>query len=216
MKHAASQVFAFFPRISLKLRLMHNWQSAFPKTIETLIKQGLGKIVEGFEYELNFQQLRLDLRWFPVFLKMQNCPARILELAEFEYLRAQVKTQDLGRPRLEEGLLAVNPSAQFMEVRHHLPEINRAPGLFCLVKEGGRSFEMELSLPQALLLDLLREDRKYTAEQLLDQAQLHEVKIPLSLQEWRQTLMSLLETGVILQSEASAHRLQPRLSPFSH
>ena len=49
------------------------WRGAFTKTIEALAKQGLGDLVGSFEYELEVQQLRLDLRWFPVFLKMQNC-----------------------------------------------------------------------------------------------------------------------------------------------
>ena len=178
---------------------MANWQVAFPKTIETLQRLGFASLVHSFEYELQFQQLRLDLRWFPVFLKMQNCPARLLELAEFEYLRAYVYSNDLGTPRVDAGLLALNPGAQFMEVNQNLPEINRERGLYCFIKEGSRFFEMQLSLAQALLLDLLREDRKYTVDQLLDQAELHQVKLPLTREEWRRTLASLEEKAVIVR-----------------
>lgn len=177
---------------------MASWRTAFSKTIETLERQGYGALTESFEYEMQFQQLRLDLRWFPVFLKMQNCPQRLLELAEFEYLRAQVYSSDMGRPRTEPGLVALNPSAQFMEVHEALPELGREPGLYCLVKDGARFFEMELSLPQALLLDLLREDRKFTPEQLVAQAEIHPVKLPLGREDWIRTLETLIERGVVL------------------
>jgi hypothetical protein len=185
---------------------MATWRAAFSKTLEALEKQGLGSLIRSFEFELQFQQLRLDLRWFPVFLKMQNCPRRLLELAEFEFLRSQVYTNEMGRPRLEPGLLALNPSAQFLEVHEPLPEIGRGPGLYCLVKEGGRFFEMELSLAQALLLDLLREDRKYSPEQLLQQAELHEVKLGLTREEWQRTLSSLIERGVIISGQEMARQ----------
>lgn len=185
---------------------MTSWQGAFSKTIEALEKQGLGDLAGSFEYELQVQQLRLDLRWFPVFLKMQNCPQRLQELAEFEYLRAQAYTIDLGRPRVEPGLLALNPHAQFIEVHENLPEIGRGPGLYCLIKSGHRFFEMELSLPQALLLDLLREDRKYSREQLFEMADLHDVKLGLSREQWEQTLATLIDREVIVVGQVSSLR----------
>lgn len=188
---------------------MVTWQSAFPKTIEALEKQGLATYVHSFEFELQVQQLRLDLRWFPVFLKMQNAPRRLLELAEFEYLRSLVYSSDFGRPVLDAGLLGLNPSAQFLEVHQPLPEINRGPGLYCLVKDGSRFFEMELSLAQALLLDLLREDRKYSLDQLLDQAELHEVKLRLSREDWQRTLGTLLERGVIVRGAERSSEIAP-------
>lgn len=186
---------------------MADWRGAFSKTIEALHKHGLESYVSGFEYELHFHQLRLDLRWFPVFLKMQNCPARLLSLAEFEYLRAQVYGTEMGAPRIDQGLLALNPSAQFMEVHESLPELGRGPGLYCMVRANGRFFEMELSLPQALLLDLLREDRKFTREQLLKQAEIHEVRLPLSREEWSRTLTTLIERGVIAQGQPAAEEV---------
>lgn len=180
---------------------MATWQTAFPKTIETLNRQGLVRYVKGFEFELESLHLSLDLRWFPVFLKMQNCPRRLLALAEFEYLRAQVYTSELGRPKLEIGIVSLNPSAQFIEVQDQLPEIGRGPGLYCLVKSNSRFFEMELSLPQALLLDLLKEDRKFTEEQLFEMANLHDVKLGLSKSHWIETLESLIDRGVVLIGE---------------
>ncbi|MBX2996746.1 MAG: hypothetical protein KF681_18150 [Bdellovibrionaceae bacterium] len=182
------------------------WRGAFPKTIEALGKQNLSAMIESFEFELEVQQLRLDLRWFPVFLKMQNCPRRILELAEFEYLRTQAYAMDMGRPRLDPGMIALNPQAQFVEVHEDLPEIGRGPGLYCLVKSGARFFEMELSLAQALLLDLLREDRKYSSQQLFDMAEIHEVKLGLSRDQWASTLQTLLDRDVVVVGgQASAH-----------
>ena len=174
------------------------WRGAFTKTIEALAKQGLGDLVGSFEYELEVQQLRLDLRWFPVFLKMQNCPRRVQELAEFEYLRAQAYAMDMGPPRLDPGLITLNPQAQFVEVHEDLYEIGRGPGLYCMVKSGSRFFEMELSLQQALLLDLLREDRKYSREQLFDMAEIHEVKLGLSREQWAATLQTLLDRDVVV------------------
>ena len=178
---------------------MANWQVAFPKTIETLSRLGFASLVESFEFELQFQQLRLDLRWFPVFLKMQNCPARLQELAEFEYLRAHVYSAEMGAPKVDPGLLALNPGAQFLEVNQGLPELNREKGLYCFIKEGSRFFEMQLSLAQALLLDLLKEDRKFSVDQLLEQAELHQVKLNLNREEWRRVLASLEERAIIVR-----------------
>lgn len=183
---------------------MDLWQNAFPKTLEALDKQGLSSYVQGFEFELKSLNLSADLRWFPVFLKMQNCPRRLLELAEFEYLRAQVYQFDYGPIKLDVNLVGLNPHAQFIEVNEDLPELGRAPGLYCLVKAGARFFEMELSLPQALILDLLKEDRKYSIDQLIDMAVIHQVKLGLSKEAWMSTISSLIERGVILKGEPTS------------
>jgi hypothetical protein len=182
------------------------WKSAFSKTIEALTKSGLARFVDGFEYEIKANNLSADLRWFPVFLKMQSAPARLLEMAEFEYLRCQAFSADFGLPVLEYGVLALNPSAQFLEVRHQLSELQREPGLYCFVKSRGRFFEMQLSLEQALLLDLLHQERKYTRQQIVAEALEHPMKIKTDKSEWDQILASLIERGVVMISE-SADRL---------
>lgn len=175
----------------------------FPKTLEILGEHKLNYLTDEFFVELKDQVSSVlvanDSRWFPAFLKIRGMSDEILEVAEFEYLRYLVRTQDFGRPCSEAGLIKLNSSIQFIHLKRHQPKIQRQDGLYCFYKNGTSFVELRLGLDQALVLDLLQEGRKFSFSQLLDQASLNDHGIQRSKTEWETTILELIRLGVLIE-----------------
>lgn len=143
-------------------------------------------------------------RWFPAFLKIKSCPTYWLEIAEFEYLHFAARNVDFGAPRAFPKRVCLHPSAQFVELRHDHPELSRNRGLYCFVKKGPRFFELQLSLHQALILDLVQQDLVTSSEGLLGQAEDQMSNIApasqLTLPHWRELIDQLVEIGILVNT----------------
>jgi len=137
-------------------------------------------------------------RWFPVFLKFQGVRPEVLEVAEFEYLRHLVRGWENGALILDEGQLRINPSVQFVELHHFQPKLHRESGLYCFFQVEDDLCEYRLNLKQALIIDLLQDERKYSLEQLALQAIGHRMGASQNLQAWKDTILEMLDLGILV------------------
>ncbi len=191
-----------------------NWQEIFPRSVEFLNQRGQSNLLVEFETELEAQTFVAAssngvwpfyerARWFPAFLKIKSCPTYWLEIAEFEYLQFAAKNVDFGSPNPFPKRLCLHPSAQFVELRHDHSELNRTRGLYCFVKRVSRFFELQLSLHQALILDLVQQDFVQTKEALLSQVEDQMANISpsaqMSLSHWREIFDQLVEIGILVE-----------------
>lgn len=174
----------------------------FPKTLEILGENKLNHLTDEFFTELKDQVSSVlvanDSRWFPAFLKIRGMADEILEVAEFEYLRYLVRTQDFGMPVIEAGLIKLNSSIQFIQLKRNQPKIQRQDGLYCFFKKSSSFVELKLGLDQALILDILQEERKFNFSQLKNQAVLNDHGIRRTEKEWENTILELIRLGVLI------------------
>lgn len=189
--------------------------------MEFLSQRGQANLLVEFETELDAQTLirgssesesaeELTLRdlarWFPAFLKIKSCPTYWLELAEFEYLQFAARNLDFGHPKLFQGRPVLHPSAQFVELRHDHSELNRGRGLYCFVKKGTRFFELQLSLRQALVLDLVQQGLVVSVEHLMEMADESisriEPNVHISSTQWLEIIDQLVEIGILVTEDS--------------
>jgi hypothetical protein len=179
--------------------------SVFPKTLEILHEKRISYLQEQFGKTVA-EQLMLPpsadtSRWFPVFLKFQGVRPEVLEVAEFEYLRHSVKTIDMGGVHTDTGQLTLNPSLQFVELHHEQPKLNRSPGLYCFFKNQESFLEFKLGIAQALIVDLLQEERKYRFDQLVQMAMTHQLGATKTSQAWEKIIDEMLHLGILITRE---------------
>lgn len=174
----------------------------FPKTSELLDEARARHLKEHFQFAAKKDLLVLtdkdQSRWFPVFLKLQGVMQKILEVAEFEYIQHSVRSSEMGEPLLEPGLVKINPSVQFVELHHDQPKLGRLVGLYCFFKKSGAFYELQLALPQALILDLLQEGRKFTLQQLGAMAGEYKIGPQKSQNEWQEIIAHMIQIGLLV------------------
>lgn len=176
--------------------------SVFPKTIELLEEARAPHLKDQFQVTVKKDLLVLadkdKSRWFPVFLKLQGVVQKILEVAEFEYIKHLVRTGEMFHPQIEPGLVKMNTSVQFVELHHDQPKLGRLVGLYCFFKKAGAFYEIQLSLHQAVIFDLLQEERKYSVSQLVHMAELNTIVPKLSKNEWEKTIQNMIQMGLLI------------------
>jgi hypothetical protein len=177
-------------------------QAIFPKTLELLDESNSLHLREQFGVTATRDLLILSdkdqSRWFPVFLKLQGTRQQILEVAEFEYLKHTVRSLDFCDPIDEAGIIKLNPSVQFVELHYDQPKLGRLSGLYCFFKKTGGFFEFQLGIRQALVLDILQQERKYTVPQLIDMARLHKMGAGHSIEEWKDIVEDMISIGLLV------------------
>ena len=176
-------------------------RSVFPKTLELLEEKRIAYLREQFGKTLK-DDLMITLtvdtsRWFPVFLKFQGVRSDVLEVAEFEYLRHTVKTVNMGKTKADPEEIKINPSIQFIELHHDQPKLSRTTGLYCFFKMGEAFCEFKLGISEALILDLLHQERKYNFAQLALAAIEHKQGMARPLGEWENTISDMLRIGIL-------------------
>lgn len=140
-------------------------------------------------------------RYFVGFLR-QKFPGQseILELAHWEWVRAWIETQPFSSEASEEGVLSLNPSLQVVILSVDNSLLQRKKGLYAFVycEDLGSIEERPLDIVEALFIDLLQEDRKYSASQLVERATLSlQGKQPLSDVELNSKLLTLIAAEII-------------------
>lgn len=189
-------------------------RTIFPKTLELLQDNSFVHIPEQFgrtvREELALPPAEDSSRWFPVFLKVRLVPQKILEVAEFEYLRHLVLSESFIEPKPMAGnaapapevsldlTVSLNASLQFVELHHSQRKLSRDSGLYCFFKCQGRFMEYQLGLAQALLVDLLHEERSYTARQLAESANQHPLGVAIPGAEWQEKISELIRLGILV------------------
>lgn len=177
--------------------------SVFPKTIEILQEKRISYLKEQFGKTLKEELLLAaaydQSRWFPVFLKFQGVRPEILEVAEFEYLRHSAKDSHQGLTKSEIGEVKLNSSLQFAELHFDQPRLGRTRGLYCFFKNSKGFFEFQMGILQALIVDLLHEERKYSLDQLADVASQHKMGSSQGKEEWVQIIHEMVQLGILFR-----------------
>jgi len=206
--------------------VVQSWQEIFPRSVEFLNQKGQSSLLVEFESELDSQNLfasvvepelisqdwtfREQARWFPAFLKIKSCPTYWLEIAEFEYLQFAAKNLDFGSPAFGARHVSLHPSAQFVELRHDHAELNRGRGLYCFVRKGAKFFELQLSIYQALILDLVQQGLVLSVDHLVSLSRHHfESMENRSLNQpadWRELVDQLGELGILVRPDQAHFR----------
>lgn len=200
-----------------------SWQDVFPRSVEFLNQRGQSGLLVEFETELDAQSLLKEIegsadnsswtvrekaRWFPAFLKIKSCPTYWLEIAEYEYLQFAARNLDFGSPQLFESRPVLHPSAKFVELRHDHSELNRNRGLYCFVKRGTRFLEIQLSLRQALILDLVQQGLTVSVENLIEIAEDSLARIEpdaeVTMGQWMELVDQLSEIGILVTGQATS------------
>lgn len=162
-----------------------------------------GKIGDQYlqELERNTWLLQDHWRYFVGFLR-QKFPENksLLEVAQWEWIQAWLEVQPLDLPKCDSQVVFLNPSFHAVTLVEDNSWLQRERGVYGFVysEKRGAIVEKKLDVAEALLLDLLQEDRKFTKRQMLDMADLSgESVTQLSSQDWENKFLFLLKDDII-------------------
>ena len=163
------------------------------------------KVCDTYLQEMDWSSWLLQDHWryFVGYLR-QRFPQhkQLVDLAYWEWVTAWLEMQPFDvRPPNEEGIVGTNPSLQIVPVLENNEILQRDKGMYAFVDCSSQNtvLETRLSPEEALLIDLLQEDRKYTEAQLIEQAMLsEEISQQLTQDQWMATLANLKDHSILL------------------
>lgn len=140
-------------------------------------------------------------RYFVGFLR-QKFPGQtdLLELAHWEWVQAWLEVQPFDGEASEPGVLTLNPSLQVVRLTRENLSLARDKGIYAFIysETKARVLEKPLDVIDAVLIDLLQEDCKYSRKQLLEMAVLSLIEAPLpSAEQIEKRFLSLVEADII-------------------
>lgn len=173
----------------------------FPQTLKSLREQKLDSVLTDFSrFCTNDLTHTSDAKgWLPVFLKAQGLSVEVAEICHFEWLQFCCVSQDWGMPKLDQGQIGVLPGLQFINLDKSAKSLSHPPGPVVIYSDNGKAKSRPLAAAEALLLDVLSEDRKFTQKQLIEFLQMEGKEIP-SLQktDWETLITKLLEEKLLI------------------
>lgn len=194
-------------QIGERLDLPFEQQKIFSK-IFPLTEKALGfsatKVRNHYLQDLEWSSWLLQDQWryFVGFLR-QRFPQQlqIVDLAYWEWVHAWLEMQPFElNIKKEPGILALNPTLQIVPLLETNMVLEKSKGMYCFIfsPNDNRVVEKPLEAAEALLLDLLQEDRKYNPEQLVEMALLsEEMGVQLCKEAWQNTLHSMLVAEIL-------------------
>lgn len=183
--------------------LLEDFRKQFPQTSEYL-KHNLKEVLGDYLKEIPWQGplLTAHFKYFPVFLKRKIQDSRLYLIMQKEWLWSYLNFADFGFPPPEAGRILVNPSLQSLYVGAEVGEVRMTPGLWLVYYDYSqrkvRDYKMDIW--DAVVVDVLQEDRKYSLEQLVDQVLVMESVNTLTREEWRKKFFYLRDQGILLES----------------
>ena len=180
-------------------------ERVYPTTVRSLRRADQEDLIHQFE---NFLQVDLSgvaepARWLPLYLKSRSVPGRILQASEWEWAHFVCQVVDYGKRPLDIGQIHINVSMQFIELHETVPDLQRDPGLYGIYAMSSRVYSKQISLAEALLLETLHEDRKFTREQLIGFAELEAEAWPqLKNTNWVDVVTELVRIGVLIERQS--------------
>ncbi|QDK37639.1 hypothetical protein [Bdellovibrio sp. NC01] len=182
------------------------FQRVFPKTAQTL---GLAaaKVRDSYLAEMEWSSWLLQDHWryFVGYLR-QRFPQQkeLVDLAYWEWVQAWLEVQPFDlHTNLEKGILTVNPSLQIVPLLENNSILGKMKGMYAFVysEKQEQVLEKPLTAAQALLLDLLQEDRKFSTEQLVEMASISEELQPnLNKTQWAEVVTDMLNSEILFQN----------------
>lgn len=192
------------PPLDLFAEHKQTFSKIFPLT-EKYLGLMAGRVRDSYLDEMEWSSWLLQDHWryFVGFLRQRFAQSRELsDLAHWEWVQAWLEVQpfDISPPE-EPGILSSNPSLQIVILNEDNKALSKPKGIYAFVYTPslGRVTERALDPAEALLIDLLQEDRKYNTEQLIDMALLsEELSTQLTSVEWQNKLDSLKAAAILL------------------
>lgn len=189
--------------LNLQQEQKHLFAKIFPET-QSALGLAASRVRDAYLQEMEWSSWLLQDHWryFVGFLS-QRFPQQkqLTDVAYWEWVHAWLEVQPFELSvQSEAGLVSVNPSLQIVPLQEDNLRLGKSRGMYAFVYswQKNKILEKELSEYEALLIDLLQEDRKYTESQLLAMAQVsEEFSTTLSAEQW-QGVFKALQLGEIL------------------
>jgi hypothetical protein len=162
----------------------HDLHTLFPRTFLALKQHNAESQIE------QFLESNLPEHWFAPFLRQNKLPAEIFELAQYEWILQELLQAPASSPFLAREFLTINPNLKIIYFSTDQTKLHFVKGLWAFWPAG----HLQLSENQALLLDLLGEERKFNELTLLERASLERPGV-----HFQKDLEVLCENGVILK-----------------
>lgn len=174
----------------------------FPKTVE-MLGFASGKVCDQYLQELDWTSWLLQDHWryFVGYLR-QKFPDNktLLAVAQWEWTQAWLEIQPADSNLTETQIVFINPTFQAVNLEENNIWLNRAQGVygFFYSERKAAVIEKRLDVFEAIMLDLLSEERKYNKRQLLEMLELSSGMVnQLSLQDWEKKFCLLVDEDVI-------------------
>jgi hypothetical protein len=180
-------------------------ERVYPTTVRSLRRADQEDLIHQFENFLleDLSGVQEPARWLPLFLKTRSVPGRILQASEWEWAHFVCQVVDYGKRPLDPGQIHINVSMQFIELHEVVPDLRRDPGLYGIYMLGSRVYSRQFSLAEALILETLHEDRKFSKSQLIEAAKSEAESWPqLRPTDWQALLEELAKVGVLIEGKA--------------
>lgn len=174
----------------------------FPKTNQ-ILGFTAARICDQYLHELerNTWLLQDHWRYFVGFLR-QKFPENksLLEVVQWEWIHAWLEVQPLDMPKCDPQVVFLNSSFHVVNLAEDNSWLQRVRGVYGFVYSEKKTaiVEKKIDVAEALLLDLLQEDRKYTKSQLLEMVVLSSESVTqLTSQEWEKRFCFLFNNDII-------------------
>jgi len=180
-------------------------ERVYPTTVRSLRRADQEDLIHQFENFLleDLSGVSEPARWLPLYLKTRSVPGRILQASEWEWAHFVCQIVDYGKRPLDPGQIHINVSMQFIELHEAVPDLKRDPGLYGIYVVSSRVFSKQFSLAEALILETLHEDRKYSRGQLVECAQFEaEGWSQLRNTNWEQLIEEMTRVGVLVEGRS--------------
>lgn len=180
-------------------------ERVYPATVKSLRRADQEDLIHQFESFLreDLSGVSEPARWLPLYLKTRSVPGKILQASEWEWAHFVCQIVDYGRRPLDAGQVHINASMQFIELHESVPDLRRDPGLYGIFVFAGRVHSRQFALGEALLLETLHEDRKFSRAQLIEVARLEAESWPqLRATDWDALITELIQAGVLTEGAA--------------
>ncbi len=185
--------------------LLEDFRREFPKT-SSYLKLDLTEVMRSYLSEFPWQGPLLSghFRYFPIFLKRTVHDSDLYLIAQKEWFWSYLSFADFGLPSHEQGRILLNPSLQSLYCTSKVEEVELTPGLTFFYYDYSlqRVREYKGDPWDAIVVDLLHEDRKYSLDQLIEQALMMKLEVSLSRQEWLKKFFYLKSEGILLESDS--------------
>lgn len=190
-----------------QIDLAREQQKMFSKVFP-LTEKALGfsavKVRDTYLQDMEWSSWLLQDHWryFVGFLR-QRFPLQkqIVDLAYWEWVHAWLEMQPFDlNVKAEAGIITVNPTLQIVPLLERNNVLDKEQGMYSFVFSPKKNevVEKPLSAAEALLLDLLQEDRKFSQGQLVEMALIsEEANVQLSKETWQDTVQAMLAAEIL-------------------
>lgn len=175
-------------------------ERVYPTTVLSLRRAACEDLIVQFESFLDTELAGVNepARWLPLYLKTRAVPPVILQASEWEWAHFICQAVDFGRRPLDPDQVHINSSMQFIELHDRVPDLGKEPGLYGIFRTRSGVQHRFFPLAEALIMESLHEDRKFTKQQLAEYAAMEAEEWPgLRGVPWSEVIDDMIRAGVL-------------------